>query len=415
VQFNCEAIAPDGRVVAEQIDASSRADALDVLRNKGLTPLKVDPATPNRAGERRSHGATERRRDGGEQTSPGGAKSADLVLFTQQLKMLLEAGAALVPALEAIEQQTAKARVKNLVHAIRQHVEQGGTLADAFHDRPDVFKPVFCSMVAAGEATASLPEAFDRLNELTMRQRKTRKTVLGALLYPAILSVLCVAVAGVVIGFVVPRFSTLFENLHSPLPTVTKFLFGMSEKVLDYWPVWATTLIVLIVGGVVVVRTQRLRLRFDALLLKSPVLGPLVSRLVFARVLRIWAAMLRCHVPLLETIQHSRSALTNVAFIRLVDDVEEAVAGGGSIGRTLAESGLVEPVIASAIRTGEENGRLSEAVEFVSDWMDNDNAQLVAGLTRVIEPALLATMGLFVGLVAMSLFIPLFDLATAGA
>ena len=401
--FNCQAIAPDGRLVTDQIDANSTADAADALRNNGLTPLKLDPTPTNTT-------ATVSERP----TSRGGVRSGDLVLFTQQLKMLLQAGSALVPALEAIEQQTAKPRVRHLVHTIRLHVEQGGTLADAFHDRPDVFKPVFCSMVAAGEATASLPDAFDRLNELTMRQRKTRKTVIGALLYPAILSLLCVAVGGVVVGFVVPRFSTLFENLNSPLPAVTQFLFAVSEGLLDYWAVWATTLIVLIVGCVVALRTERLRVRFDALLLKFPVVGRVASRLVFARVLRIWAAMLRCHVPLLETIQHSRSALTNVAFVRLVSDVEEAVAGGGSIGRTLAESGLVEPVIASAIRTGEENGRLSEAVGFVSNWMDSDNAQLSAGLTRVIEPMLLATMGVFVGLVAMSLFIPLFDLAAAG-
>ena len=403
MQFNCQAIAPDGRLVTDRIDANSPADAADILRNKNLTPLRLDPANSN---QNASH--TQR------PTARGGVRSADLVLFTQQLKMLLDAGSALVPALEAIEQQTAKPRVRNLVQNIRLHVEQGGTLADAFNDRPDVFKPVFCTMVAAGEATASLPQAFDRLNELTIRQRKTRKTIIGALLYPAILSLLCVLVAGVVIGFVVPRFSTLFENLNSPLPTVTQFLFGASEGVLDYWPVWVTTLILLVGGCVVVLRTQRLRVRFDALLLKSPVVGRVASRLVFARVLRIWAAMLRCHVPLLETIQHSRTALTNVAFIRLVDDVEEAVAGGGSIGRTLGDSGLVEPVIASAIRTGEENGRLSEAVGFISNWIDNDNAQLIAGLTRVIEPALLATMGVFVGLVAMSLFIPLFDLATAG-
>jgi len=156
------------------------------------------------------------------------------------------------------------------------------------------------------------------------------------------------------------------------------------------------------------------RRRFDALLLKVPMIGRLASRLSFARVLRVWAALLRSHVPLLETIQHSKSTVTNAAFVGLVCDVEEAVTGGGSIGRTLGESELVEPVIASAIRTGEENGRLAEAVEFVSTWMDEENAQLVAGLTRVAEPVLLAAMGLFVGLVAMSLFVPLFDLVTAG-
>jgi type II secretory pathway component PulF len=404
VQFTYEAISPDGRIVSDYVEGSTVTEAADALRAKGLTALRIDAA---RSAKDQPQSATFRSRS-------RNVKSGDLMLFTQQLKMLLEAGSAVVPALEAIEQQATRAPVKALIQKIRQHVEEGGTLTDAFQEHPDVFKPVFCSMVAAGEATASLPDTFDRLNELTTRQRKTRKTIIGALLYPAVLSVLCIAAASVIIGFVVPRFSTLFENLNSPLPPVTRFLFGVSEQVHRYWPVGAGTLAVLIITFVIMRRTEQLRVHVDALLLRAPVIGRLAARLVFARVVRIWAAMLRCHVPLLETIQHSRTTLTNVAFIELVNDVEEAIAGGGSIGRTLADSGLVEPVIASAIRTGEENGRLSEAIDFVSAWIDNDNAQLIGGLTRIVEPVLLAMMGLFVGLVAMSLFIPLFDLATAG-
>lgn len=405
MQFTYEAMSFDGRVVSDRIDGNTPGEVAEALRADGLTVLRLEAA---RGAARRDAAAEPQRRS-------GSVKSNDLVLFTQQLKMLLEAGSALVPALEAVEQQATKPSVRQLVRGVRQHVEEGGTLTEAFRERPEAFKPVFCSMVAAGEATATLPQTFDRLNELAVRQQKTRKTIMGALLYPAILSVLCIAVAGVVVGFVVPRFTDLFKNLGSDLPPVTQLMFDISGYALDYWPVGAAALAVLLVGLVISWRVQRLRLVLDALLLKTPVVGRLVARLTFARVLRIWAAMLRSHVPLIETIQHSRSALTNAAFVRLVSDVEEAVAGGGSIGRTLAESGLVQPVIASAIRTGEENGRLSEAVEFVSTWLDHDNGQLVASLTRVVEPALLAGMGLFVGLVAMSLFIPLFDLAMAGS
>lgn len=405
MHFACQAMTSDGEVVSERIEAATPAEVAETLRAKGLTILRLDVARAGRGG---ADSSTTRR-------SSRGVRSGDLVLFTRQLKMLLEAGSALVPALQATEQQTTKESFAKLVREVREHVEEGGTLADAFSERPDVFKPVFCAMVAAGEATASLPETFDRLNELSVRRQQTRKTITAALLYPAILSLLCVGVAGVVVGFVVPRFADLFKNLNSPLPPVTQFLFALSELALDYWPVGAGALIALVAGLTITLRVQSLRLWFDELLLKVPVIGRIASRLIFARVLRIWAAMLRCHVPLLETIQYSRSALTSAVFIGLVHDVEESVTSGGSIGRTLAESQFVEPVIASAIRTGEENGRLSEAVDFASRWVDDNNVQLISGLTRIAEPALLTVMGLFVGLVAMSLFIPLFDLATAGA
>lgn len=391
-------------MVTDRVESATPAEAAETLRTKGLMVLQLDAA---RGGDGVKAARTK--------TGSGGVKTRDLVLFTRQLKMLLEAGSALVPALEAIEQQAQKESFGTLVHRIREHVEQGGTLSEAFQEQPNIFRPVFCSMVSAGEATASLSQTFDRLNEMTARQQQIRKKVIGALLYPCILSMLCLGVTGVVLGFVVPRFKGLFASLNSPLPPVTSFLFGLSEHARTYWPVGVILLVGLIAGLIIMLRVAHLRRRFDGLLLKMPIIGHVASRLVFARVLRIWAAMLRCHVPLIETIQHSKSATTSPVFVELVSEVEESVAGGGSIGRTLGDSGLVEPVVASAIRTGEENGRLAEAVEFVSNWMDDDNTQLVAGLTRLAEPALLAVMGLFVGLVAMSLFIPLFDLATAGA
>lgn len=405
MDFAFEAMTAEGQVVTDRIEAGTLSEAAEALRARGLLVLRlnaVEQAEPRRR--------TPLLRWPLRRIRPG-----ELVLFTRQLKMLLEAGAALVPALEAIERQTTRPAFAALVRAVREHVEEGGTLADAFRARPDVFDPVFCSMVAAGEATATLPATFDRLNEMTGRQHQTRKAVIGALAYPCVLSLLCVAVACVVVGFVVPRFAALFKNLNSPLPPVTRFLFAASEDALRYWPLLAGAVGLAVGGLLLVVRIPALRLHLDRLLLELPLIGRVVRRLIFARVLRIWAAMLRCHVPLLEAIAHSRTALTNAVFLRLVRDVEEGVAAGGMMGRALAESPLVEPVVASAIRTGEDNGRLAEAVDFVSRWMDSDNAQIVAGLARIAEPALLTVMGLFVGLVAMSLFIPLFDLATAGA
>ena len=405
MDFAYEAMTSDGRIVNDRAEGNSSTEIVDQLRSKGMTVMRVEPV----------RGDEPRAKNLGSGSGRGRKiKSADLVLFTQQLKMLLEAGSALVPALEAIEQQVSKTAVKKMVRAVRTHVEEGGTLTEAFQERQDIFKPVFCSMVAAGEATAQLPEAFDRLNELAVRQQSTRKTIIGALLYPAILAVLCLGVACVVLFFVVPRFSMLFKNLNSPLPALTQVLFIISQKSLEYWPYILGGLVAMIVGIVILFRVRELRMRIDNLLLGAPIIGPLARRLLFARVLQIWAAMLRCHVPLLETIRHSKTSLSNVSFIDLVERVEESVSGGGSIGRTLIESGMVEPVIASAIRTGEENGRLSESVEFVSKWVDQDNTQLIAGLARIVEPAMLAIMGAFVGMVAMSLFIPLFDLAMAG-
>jgi type II secretory pathway component PulF len=409
MQFACEAMREDGSTVVDTIEAGDRDAALDSLREKGLIVLRVE--------EKSSRGLASGPRPRAAETAtlPRSSKmtTRDRILFTRQMKMLLEAGAPLVPALEAVGQQTAKPAVRTLLARLREAVEEGDSLSEALEREGQVFDPVFRSMVAAGEATATLPQAFGRLSVLAEQQQRVRKMVIGALLYPLILSLLLTGVVNILLFFVVPRFHMLFASLRSPLPFTTKLLFGLSEYVKHDWPYLLGGLVAAAVAVTVCVRLPGTRAWLDQLLLRFPVVGRLLARLILARVVRVWAAMLRCHVPLLDAIRQSRDATSNVAFLALIAQVEEAVSSGGRVAQALGAARLADPIIVSAIRTGEENGRLAEAVDFVSGWMDEDNAHVVQSLTRLAEPLLLAVMGLVVGFVAMSLFIPLFDLATA--
>jgi type IV pilus assembly protein PilC len=402
MQFACEAMRSDGTTVLERVEAGDRHQAVENLRQKGLLILRVDeqssgaqvPGTPARLG--RKHIGTR-----------------DLILFTRQMKMLLESGTPLVPALEAAEEQTSRPMMRQILKRVRGRVEEGDSLSAALEPEEKFFDPVFRSMIAAGEATAGLPQTFSRLCALAQQQRQTRKLVLGALIYPAILSVMLVAVLAVLLLFVIPRFRVLFASLRSPLPPTTQLLFAASEAILHGWPFVLGLLLGAGTGLVLCLRTPRTRVWLNELFLRLPLVGGLAGRLVFARVVRIWAAMLRSHVPLLDTIRQSRAAVTSPTFLRLLTKVEDLVASGGRMGQAIASAGLADAVIVSALRTGEENGRLSDAAEFVSDWMDEENTATVQHLTRMAEPLLLAVMGVIVGFVAMSLFLPLFDLAGA--
>ena len=404
MQFVYEAMTGDGRTVHEDLEAASHREAAESLRSKGLYLMRLEErqAAPRRAG-------ADRFKLGGR-----AAKTSDLVIFTRQMKMLLESGSAVVPALAAIEQQSAKAAFRAIVRQIREHVEQGGSLSEAFGDRPDIFKPVFCSMVAAGEATGTQPAAFARLAQLAQQQQQVRRQLVGAMIYPLVLLVLTSGLAGVLFGFVIPRFRQLFESLNMSLPLTTQIMFEISDKLRVYWPVVLGGVIGLAVAGYLMFRSRQVREKLDVLLLRAPLVGRLIARIVMARVLRVWAAMLRSNVPLLETIEHSKAAVTNAVLLQLVNHVQESVSSGGRIGRVLGDSPLVEPVVVSAISTGEENGRLGEAVEFVSTWMDDDNSQLISAAARLAEPALVVLMGLIVAAAALALFIPLFDIAAGG-
>jgi type II secretory pathway component PulF len=406
MQFAYEALRPDGSVVTDVLEAAARGDAADALRGKGLIPLRLDDAGP----------ATTRSLSGSPAAShfqSARLTSRDMILFTRQMKMLLESGAPLVPSLQAAETQAARPFVRVLLGRIRERVEQGESLAVALEPESHFFDPVFRGMVAAGEATASLPQVFGRLCELAQQQQRTRKLVTGALLYPAILTGMLTVVVAILLFFVVPRFMILFTTLNSPLPATTKLLFDISQGLKHGWPYLLAAVGVLVAGIVLAYRSAAARAWLDDTVVRLPVIGRLASRLILARVLRVWAAMLRCHVPLLDTIRQSRAAVRNGTFLRLIDRIEADVSGGGRVGQAIADSGVADPVIISALRTGEENGRLAEATDFVSSWLDEDNTATVQHVARLAEPLLLAVMGVFVGFIAMSLFVPMFDMATA--
>ncbi|MBN2447269.1 MAG: type II secretion system F family protein [Phycisphaerae bacterium] len=402
MQFQYQAMTGGGAMVTDVIDAESPRDAAEELRSQGLMVMRVSGAKDAPLSRGKTAAVTQ-----------GKTKGSDLLLFARQMKMLLEAGAAIVPALEAIENQANRPGFRRLIRDLREHVENGGSLVDGMQARPDIFKPVFCSMVGAGEATASLPQVFDRLATLTLRQSQMRKAIIGALLYPCLLTLMCVGVVALMVCFIVPRFRSLFENLKTKLPASTEVMFALSDMARDYWPFMLAGVVVLIASTIVAIRVRAVREALDPWLLRLPLFGPLLARLQLARILRVWAAMLRCNVPLLEAIAQSRRAATNIVFVTLVTDLEESVSAGGRIGHALTGKSFVEPVVASAIATGEDNGRLTEAVDFTSGWIDDENTQMVASVMKTFEPLLLAVMGVVVGLVAMSLFLPLFDIASA--
>jgi len=402
MEFSYEALGADGRRQTAHVEARDRGEALDRLRAQGLLVMKLAEAAGN-AGRK-----TVTRPGGG-----GGIRRRDVVMFNRQMKMLLDAGSAVVPALAAVEEQTGNPAMQALIGRVRTRVEEGDTLTHALDHEPRHFDAVYRSMVGAGEATATLPQVFDRLASMTQQREAVRRQITSALAYPAVLIVLLIAVISVTLLFVVPRFHQLFASMQSKIPTTTEFLFMLSLGLRAHWPYLLGGVVAAIVAGIALLRMQVTRQVLDDWLLRAPVIGRVIRRLAFANVLRVWAAMLRSHIPLLEALQQSRAATHNARILGGLRTVEEAVAAGGRVGEALAQAALAEPVIVSAIRTGEENGRLVEAVDFVSSWIDDDNSVLVQTVAKLAEPTLLAVMGVVVSFVAASLFLPLFDLTMA--
>lgn len=394
-----EAYDKTGRVVNGTIEAASAREATEQLYADGLYVTRL--AGDANAGEA----------SGGRLALGGKFKS--LVNITRQLAILTGTGTPVVQALAAIERQQPPGAWRSVLGDIRQQVEEGGSLAKAMEGHPRHFDAVYRSLIAAGESGGQLPAMLDRLSVITRKQMKVRSTVMGALSYPIMLLAISIKVVVVMLLVVLPRFTGLFDSLGADLPPTTKMLLSLSQALRTYW--WAALLgLGTVVGGVTwFLRSPGGRRWVDGVLVSLPVVGPFTRSLVTARIARTLGVLLESKVPLLEALTLTKAAAGNCRYADLLTKVEEEVTRGEPMSACLRESPLIAPSIVEAVVTGEQAGQVGEVLLNLADFMDEDNEVVIKSIMSLLEPAILIALGLVVGFVAISLFMPLFDLTSA--
>ena len=406
-----EAMDSRGGTRSQVLEVASPEEAMDVVRREGLFLTKLTPVTEETAPKSaRSQSAIKRKL-----LSVLGQNHRQLVLFSRQMAMLTGVGTGVVPALDALHRQTDNPTWREALKRIHGDVEKGTPLAAALQQEPELFNEVFSSMVAAGEATASLPAMFDRLSALATQQWQVRNRVLGAAVYPMVLVTISTAVILMLVLFVIPRFAGLFETLHVDIPASTAQLLNLSQFLTAHGVWTGSGMAVIIITAALLLRTQTAREAFGWLSIRLPVLGKLVRSLILARLCRLLGLMVQAHVPLLESVELTLRATRHREYRDLMNRVRDAVTEGHPMAVALGESHLVPPAVTQGVSAGEQSGNLAEALIFVANWMDEENNQLVTSLSKIFEPLVLIFMGFVVGGVAISLFMPLFDMATAAA
>ena len=399
-----DAIDAAGRTISDLIQADSVKSAVEQLRQKGLMVTNMEAASEEMV-ERHTHQTAD-------ELSEVKLPLKQLVLFTRQMAMLLTSGSALVPALGAIARQLKKAEHAGLVRRLREDLEEGATLAEALCRFPRTFEPTYCAVIAAGESSATLPQMFDRLAGIVAKRRALRNKVLGAMAYPTLLMLLCAAQVTTLLFFVLPRFGEMFTSLGAPLPPSTKVMLALSDGLLSYWPALALGLGAMIAGAVFLASTPSGRQWAANLQISLPFVGRLASGLIQGQVFRTLGMLIEARVAVLESLDLARRATTNHRFQELFDRIESAVTSGSTFSDTMEASGLIDPAVCQAVRTGEESGNLGGAMTYAADVLDQDNTELVNTVTRLLEPAIIIVMGVIVGAVAISLFMPLFDITS---
>lgn len=402
MRLRYEAVNGAGEAVRGTIDAATAAAATERLYAEGMYVTNLTPEAGGAGAESRAL-----------PLAGGGGRLKHVAAITRQLAVLTSTGTPVVQALSAVERQLPAGPARRALADVLRRVEEGSTLAAAMAEHPAYFDPVYRSLIAAGETGGQLARMLDRLGAMTRKQLKVRGTVLGALAYPTMLLGLAAAVVVVMLLVVLPRFTGLFQSLDAPIPPTTRALMAVSASVRSYWWVYGLGAAGAAVAAVAGLRTPAGRRRLDCLLIRLPVFGAFVRSLITARIVRTLGVLLEGKVPLLEALGLTKDAAGNAEYRALLERAEEAVTRGEPMSTVLRDTPLVAPSVYEALVTGERSGQVGPILLNLAEFLDEDNEVVIKSIMSLIEPMILIVLGVAVGFVALSLFLPLFDLTSA--
>lgn len=391
----------NGRPVAESIEARSLSEATDQLRRDGIFVLEIEESTVGGAGSVRTKKVSQ------------SSRMKNLAMFTRQLQVLLATGTPLVQSLGALERQTNDASWGGVIQQVRASVEDGSSLSQAMADHPQHFDVVCRSLIAAGESAGNLPEMLERLAVLMRKQLHVRRSIIGATIYPSLLMVVALAVLITLLTFVLPRFEDLFKSLDTPLPPTTKLLMGLSRTLIRYWWAFTAGIIAAGISAWMTLKSPTGRRAVQTIVLRLPQFGPIVKNFSTARIARLLGILLQGRVQLVEALQLTGGACANYHYAKLVASACDAVTRGESLAAAFGDKRLIAPSVQEAILSGERSGQLGPLLTTLADFLEENNEVTVRSLTSILEPMILVVLGLLVGVIAISLFMPLFDLTAA--
>lgn len=393
--FNYEALDARGQRQRGVLESDTARQARSTLRERGLLPVEVTPIETEKSVRR-----TRDRR----------LRTAELSLMTRQLATLFDAGLPVEASLNAAIEQSASPRVKELLAGVRANVLAGESLGAAMRAYPHAFPEIYSTLVAAGEHSGNLGVVMLRLADYLDDRHALQTKVALAFIYPAIISLVALAVVIGLLTYVVPQVVTVFESSGQTLPWLTRALMAVSEFVRNGAWAW----LVLIVGLVIVVRrlyrVPRWREKFDRRLLALPVIGPLQRAVNTARVASTLAILVGGGVPLLNALQAAGGVLSNAPMRNALENALRGVREGSSLARALAASREFPPLMVHLIANGESSGRLETMLDRVARQQTRELEARVAVLTAVLEPALILVMGLFVLLIVLAILLPIFEM-----
>ena len=340
----------------------------------------------------------------------GGISSKDIAIFTRQFSVMIDAGLPLVQCLDILGQQQENKALKAVTRAVVYDVESGHTLADALRKHPKAFSELYVNMVAAGEAGGILDTILQRLAAYIEKAVKLKAQVRAALIYPTAVITIAVIVVYIILWKVIPVFATLFEGLGAQLPFLTRVIVAISNFIGRFW--WLIFL--LVIAAVVAVRQYYLtpngRYQIDKLLLRAPVIGILLRKIAVARFCRTLGTLLASGVAILESLDITARTAGNAVIEEAILNVRKEVEEGKTVAEPLARTEQFPPMVCQMIGVGEQTGAMDTMLSKIADFYEDEVDRAVEGLMSLIEPVIIAFLGVVIGTIVVAMYLPMFSL-----
>jgi type II secretory pathway component PulF len=397
--FNYKARDKYGVDVVGSIESSSSDTVAGRLKEMGYTPLNITQQQASFSDSISEYfsGFQKIRQD-------------EMLVFVRQLSSILNAGVPLLESLEAVYEQVSSSKFKKVIFSLRKDIEGGASFSEALSAHKKVFSPVFVSMVRAGEKAGILGDVLDRLANLMEKDYENTQKIKSATRYPLIVVIALSIAFVIVVTYIIPQFAKLYANFKAQLPLPTRILIGINFVIVNYWYVILTTLAAALFSFKRFIDTPPGRLALDRFLLSVPIFGDLLSKLILARFCRMLSNMLKSGIPIVEALGISSGTVENRIVSDVIDGVRNEVVKGSGLSEPMKGAKVFPPIVVQMVAIGEKSGSLESMLAKVADYFDRDADYTIRNLTPLLEPLLILILAFFVVLLALGVFLPMWDM-----
>lgn len=400
--YDYKAFDRHAKTISGIVDADSRLGARQKLQGQGFFPITIKESRDNNARQssRRFPYVNPFTR----------IRPVEIGMMTRQLATLLGAGFPLVSALESVITQTDSTRLKNVLAQLREKIVEGHSLAEALQTYPEFFSGVYTNMIRAGETSGTLELVMERLADISEKQEAMKSRIRAALTYPTLMLLLGSGILFFLMSYVVPNITGIFAEMQRTLPLPTRILIQTSDFLQRHTVILVLAVLVLIVAGRQLLKTEKGGWYCDRALYKLPVIRSIMRKLTAARFTHMLGSLTENGIPMLGALQIVRGISSNRLFAETIDKAADDVSKGQGLAHSLRGNKLMPPLAVQMIEVGEQSGALEKMLYKIADFYERQLENQLLGLTSLMEPLMIIVMGLVIGFIVLSICLPIFEM-----